>query len=131
MTGSASRRSLLCDIAALPVLGGTALANPPSDLARACHWAIEHTAWINDPNSLDDAWSDERLDAELDRVNAIYKRAITEPSQSLSDLKAKAALMLDEIERNYRDFGDPEYDDERLTLTNLRKVIALEHGGFA
>ncbi len=119
MTGLPSRRALLCGLAALPVMGGAALAVPTSDLARACDWAVRHREAVNQMHDL----TDDELDAEIDRMGAVFERAITEPSAGLSDLAAKARLLLDDLIEGGK--ADSVHADERLTVAVLKEVIAL------
>ncbi|TXN15870.1 hypothetical protein FV219_01485 [Methylobacterium sp. WL122] len=119
MKHSLSRRGLTFGLAALPLAGAASVASAPSNLAQACDWAIQHRAWLN-VAGLDD----EGLDREMGRLNAVFSRAIAEPSREPRDLSAKARMLLDDmIEGGHGD--EDEHDDVRLTLVILREVIAL------
>ena len=126
MSALASRRDTLATLAgflAVPVAAAPALAVQPSDLARACDWAVGHMAWINDPRHPDKEWPDERLEAEIDRFDAVLRRAADEPSTSLTDIRAKARLILTD---RVGDLTDPEAPDfDRALLALLKEVIAL------
>ena len=76
--------------AALPL----STATSPSDLARTCDWGAAHMGWINDPRHADDQWPDERVAAEIARVDAIVERVADQPSQNIGDMAAKARLLL-------------------------------------
>ena len=124
MKGPASRRVILCGLATLPTLTVPAVAVPvPSDLARACDWAVQHSIWINDPSHPDKEWPDERLHAEVAKVTAVYDIAIATPSTGLPDIKAKCRLLLDEYEKLVGD--GVEEQDILLAVTIMREVIAL------
>lgn len=122
---SANRRGFLGGLAAMPALSLPAFADPPkSDLARACLWAVDHRTWI-DETSQRENWNDERLDKEIDRVDAVFTRAINEPSADLREVAAKASLALEDYER-FTAQSDSNLDDgERIVLTVLREIIAL------
>src|SRR4051812_31575037 len=90
MTAS-TRRAALGAILAAPLTGGAVMALPsgtvasPSDLARACDWAVEHRSWLC-RTSLAEDWDDDRMEVESDRHEAVVVRAATEPSKSPADL---------------------------------------------
>ena len=129
MTAS-TRRAALGSILAAPLTSGAVMALPsgspppvaPSDLVRACDWAVRHRAWINTA-AIAEHWDDDRLDFESDRHEAIVKRAAAEPSRGPADLAAKARLPLDE----WTSTGllKSTYGDERLAATILQEVIKL------
>ena len=130
MSGPTSRRTLLCGLAMLPAMpGGVALAAHPSSLAQACLWAVERREWI-DTTARSEGWNDERLDEEIDKVEEIFTRLLTEPSVSLADLNAKAQLALEDLLRFAQPFDDPADNapldrGEQIAVTVLREVIAL------
>lgn len=128
MTGPASRRSFVVGLAALPTLTLPTLAVPAtSDIARTCHWAVEHRAWIDaTPASI--GWTDEQLAAETSRVDAVITRAIEEPSANLRDLHAKATLALQDFELFNAAPGDEIDDGTRIVLTVLREIVAMGAG---
>ena len=130
MTAPSSRRALLCGLAMLPAAPASlALAAPPSSLAQACLWAIEQRAWI-DAAAGSENWTNERLDEESGKADAIFSRAIEEPSAGLADLNAKARLALEDFLRFAQPMNDPDEnpaldDGQRIVVTVLREVIAL------
>ncbi|MCJ2092187.1 hypothetical protein MKK67_06710 [Methylobacterium sp. J-072] len=121
MTAPASRRGLILGLAALPLAGGAAIAGP-SDLARACDWGVSHLAWINNPAPDDRDWPDERLEADLDRVDDVLNRVADEASASLSDLAAKARIVL---ASDGQHLSMSHHDADRALLTLLREVVVL------
>ena len=122
MTAPASRRGLILGLAALPLVGGAAVASRPSELASACDWAVGQRDWINEASDLED-WDDPKLDAECERHEAVIIRAIEEPSKAPGDLAAKARLLLQDLMAGGT--GQSPYNDDKLTLVVLREVIAL------
>lgn len=92
-----TRRAALGAILAAPLTSVSVVAGP-SDLAGACDWAVAHVAWINSNNEPSEAWPDERLDAELARVDAVLDRVAVEPAYGFRDLAAKAQILLCEWE---------------------------------
>ena len=108
---------LILGLAALPLAGRSAIA-APSDLARACEWAIGHRAWICDASL-----SDEAVEVESDRHEDVIRRAIAEPSKVLGDLSAKARLILDDLSGN--ELFDSPYNDDRLIVVVLREAASL------
>lgn len=123
MTAS-TRRAALGAILAAPLVSVPAVAVPPSSLADACLWASKHRAWI-DLTASDERWTDERLDAESSRVDAVITRAITEPSRTWAELAAKASLALEDYERFTALPGTELDDGERIVLTVLREAAGL------
>lgn len=123
-----SRRGILSALAAIPSVGVPALAYAavaaPSDLGQACLWATSHRGWI-DVVALGEDWGDDRLSAECRRVDDVITRAILEPSASLSDVRAKACLALEDFERFSVVPGEPMDDGDRIVLTVLREIVAL------
>lgn len=96
----------------------------PADLADACLWAIRHRSWI-DRTAGEEGWPDRRLDAELDKANAVFARAIREPSASPREITAKAALALEDFER-FTIRSNPTPDDgTRIVHTVLREVVGV------
>ncbi|SDO59774.1 hypothetical protein SAMN05216360_12926 [Methylobacterium phyllostachyos] len=127
LRGSLNRRTVVAGTVAaavpLPALAATvAPAAVPSDLARACDAAVAHLAWINNPAHPDDAWPDERLEAELDKAEDVVWRAANEPAASLDDLSAKARLLIADSGQH---LGWSKFAGDRATLTLLREVTAL------
>lgn len=123
---AATRRDTLATLAgflAVPVAAAPALATRPTDLARACDWAVGHMAWINGGSPLSERWTDEWLEDEIDRFDAVLERAATEPSTSLADIQAKARLILSDRAGDLNDAEAPHY--ERALLALLKEVIAL------
>ena len=98
---------------------------PPSDLAAAC---IERVERARLRGAASRSWTDEELDAELDLDDAVFRRAIEEPSAGPRDLAGKAALMLDDLNRFRPEHLHPT-DDFRLMRVILREAIAM--GGQA
>ncbi len=114
-----TRRAALGAILAAPLASVPALAAPTSDLAAVCNAAAARWAWVKDPKNPEDAWPDERMDAEIDRFMIVVQRSIQEPSQGLRDLAAKARLMIAE-----HDDGD-KYQGHRALIALLNEVVAL------
>ncbi|KQT17718.1 hypothetical protein ASG40_16995 [Methylobacterium sp. Leaf399] len=96
----------------------------PSDLARACVWAIRRRAEINRQCSAE-GWCDEQLDRECQKVDDVFTRAIQEPSQGLGDIIAKAQLALNDYECFTAYPGAGLDDGKRIVLTVLREVAQL------
>lgn len=127
---ASTRRAALGAILAAPLTGGAVMALPsdspqpvaPSDLVQACDWAIQHRALICSA-ALTKDWDDARVGLETDRHEAVVVRASTEASQTLSDLAAKARLLLDEWASD--GLLESPYGDERLAATILQEVIEL------
>ena len=127
MTASTRRAAigaiLAAPLASVPAVAAiTAKTEIVSDLAASCVWAEGHLRWINDPTQPLDDWPDERVDAELDRVDAVMDRAAKEPAASLPDLAAKARIVLASYEDHLRT-SDIIADSALHTV--LREVIAL------
>ena len=128
MTAS-TRRAALGAILAAPLASVPAVAAHRSDLAEACLWAVKHVDYINTA-AIAECWDDDRLHDEGDLSDAVIDRAIAEPSQSLSDLQAKAQLCLKDFSDHAMPFRG-QHDEsgldvgERLILTVLREVISL------
>lgn len=127
MTAS-TRRAALGAILAAPLAGSAVAASPfkvgenpsPTDLARACDWAIAHMDWINHNDEPLEAWPDERTNAEIARFDAVVARVADEPSLDKADLKAKARIL-------FKDWaacmdGHTPATHERALLTFLREV---------
>ncbi|WP_267422815.1 hypothetical protein [Methylobacterium sp. GC_Met_2] len=126
---ASTRRAALGAILAAPLASVPACAARTSDLARSCEWAADH--WLGlDARCHAEKWDDDKLDAEADLYNAVFRRALAEPSGSLADLKAKARLCLVDVEaqlfpmRNMAENDEPD-EGERMVLTVLQEVIAL------
>lgn len=127
MRGSLSRRTVVAGTvaAAVPLPALAATVTPvaaPSDLARACDAAVAHLDWINNPAHPDDAWPDERLEAELSKAEDVVWRAANEPAASLDDLSAKARLLIADSGQH---LGGSKFAGDHATLTLLREVTAL------
>lgn len=118
MTAS-TRRAALGAILAAPLASVPVVAAPSSDLAVACNAAAERYTWVKDPRQPDSLWTDELMDAEIDRFCAVVERSIREPSQGPRDLAAKARLMIAE-----HDDGD-KYQGHRALIALLNEVVAL------
>lgn len=118
MTAS-TRRAALGAILTAPLASVPAIAAPTSDLAAACFAAAERWEWVKDPRQPIEAWPDERMDREIDRVCAVIERSIQEPSVSLRDLAGKARLMIAE-----HDDGD-QYQGHRALIALLRELVTL------
>lgn len=97
---------------------------PPTNLAEACLWAIKHRAWIDGELKASD-WSDERFDAESAKTNAVFTRAINEPSANLREITAKAALALEDFERFTLLPGRKLDDGTRIVHTVLREIVGV------
>ncbi len=95
------------------------------DLADAC---IEQVArldhWDANPGSLTEAQGD----AEMERWEAVFRRAIETPSAGLRDLAGKAHLMLADLER-FHPLKEVSTDDACL----MRVILAetMRFGGLA
>lgn len=122
LRGSLSRRTVVAGTVAAAVPLPALAAAAPSDLARACDAAVAHLAWVNNPASPDDAWPDTRLEAELQKADAVVWRAANEPAASLDDLSAKARLLIADSGEH---LGGSKFAGDRATLTLLREVTAL------
>ena len=96
----------------------------PADLADACLWAIRHRSWI-DRTAGKEGWPDRRLDAEIDKASAVFTRAIREPSTSLREIMAKAALALEDFERFTLNPAPTPDDGTRIVHTVLREVVGV------
>ena len=128
MTSPASRRTLLCGLAAVPALTVLGAALPgPSTLASTCDWAIQHTYWINATSTLGEGWTDAKMAEEMSLYWQAFDHVAEQPSGGLNDIQAKARLALHEI----TDAGELEYANPGLALAAavLREIIAL--GGTA
>jgi len=134
---ASTRRAALGAILAAPITGGVVMALPsgsaavtvPTDLARACEWATAHWAGIS-PRCRAEDWDDDKLDAEMDLYDAVWDRALAEPSFNPADLKAKARLCLQDYLAHTFPFTDPAMnkapdDLERMVITVLQEVIEL------
>ena len=129
---ASTRRAALGAILAAPFTGVAVMALPsgspspiaPADLAQACRWAVQHRDWI-DNTACREPWTDDQLDAEIDKVDLVFTRAIEEPSRDLHDLVAKAQLALEDYERFTALAGSKLDDGERIVHTVLREVIKL------
>lgn len=118
------RRGVLLGLIALPWLAvpvaGTAAAL--SKIGQACEWACRHREWI-EMAVRSESWDDARLDAEMDRVDAVFARAVAEPSRSLADLSAKARLVLPDLVESMADVHD--FPDGLLSVAVLRELAAF------
>jgi len=134
---ASTRRAALGAILSAPITGGAVMALPsgsaavtvPTDLARACEWATAHWAGIS-PRCRAEDWDDDKLDAEMDLYDAVWDRALAEPSLNPADLKAKARLCLQDYLAHTFPFTDPAMnkapdDLERMVITVLQEVIEL------
>ncbi|GJE57404.1 hypothetical protein [Methylobacterium thuringiense] len=124
MSTATSRRGIVRGFIALPLVGGAAAAAPLSDLAIACDWAWRRRIAI-DKLVYAENWSDERFEEESQMIDAVFSRAIKEPSRNHQDIAAKARLALEDYERFTAIPGDPHDDGERIVLTVLREAAAL------
>ncbi|MCJ2054675.1 hypothetical protein [Methylobacterium sp. J-070] len=100
---------------------------PPMDLAQVCDQAVIDWNAIQ-PASRAEHWGDEQLDEALNAYDAVFQRAIDEPSRDLAEVRAKARLLLHGlIEHTCHDPSDEATltVDERLTRVVLRKVANL------
>lgn len=126
---TSTRRAALGAILAAPLASVPAVASASSDLARACLWAIEQTNFINTTAGAEH-WDDDRLDAEIEKYDAVFSRALMQPSANMADLVAEARLCLHDFEaqnfpfHNDEDNGEPD-DGVKMVLTVLREVITL------
>lgn len=127
MTAS-TRRAVLGAILAAPLAGGAVMVSPakahlaPSDLARACDWAIANVDWVNNNGEPLEAWTDERVNTELARVDDVLDRIVDEPARDQDDLRAKARLLLKEWGSCLD--GHRLHPHERALLTFLREVAS-------
>jgi hypothetical protein len=117
-----TRRAALGAILAAPLASVPAVAAPPSDLARACDWAIAHVNWINTNDEPLEAWPDGRVDGELARVDAVLDRIADEPAGDRADFRAKARLLL--MEWGACLDGHKLHPHERALMTFLREAAS-------
>lgn len=96
----------------------------PADLAEACLWAVRHRAWIDGELKASE-WSDEKFDGESAKTNAVFTRAINEPSANLREITAKAALALEDFERFTLLPGRKLDDGTRIVHTVLREIVGV------
>ena len=96
----------------------------PTDLADACLWAVRHRAWIDGELKASE-WSDEKFDVESAKTNAVFTRAINEPSANLREITAKAALALEDFERFHLPPGHDHDDGTRIVHTVLREIVGV------
>ena len=122
MTAPASRRALLCSLAALPALSVGAVASEPSTLAGTCDWAVQHGQWINATCSTQH-WEDAKLTEENSRYWQAFDHVAEVPSMGLCDIQAKARLALHEM----TDAGELENANPGFALVAavLREITAL------
>lgn len=107
-----------------PANEATPEAAAHADLAAACDQAVLDWRAIQ-PKSRAENWGEAQLDEALDAYGAVFKRAIHEPSHTLSETQAKARLLLHDLrEHEGRDEGE-EHDDKRLMRVVLREVAGL------
>ena len=118
----ASRRAMLCGVAALPGLNVQTLSGP-SVLAQECDALVQRTEWLDAPENTRD-WTDEDWEREFDANSLVFERAATEPSRNEYDRAAKAKLALGDYLRFHPEKLGWE-EGERLMVTVLREVIAL------
>lgn len=103
-------------------------ATEPTALAHACNQAV--TDWNGiQPKSRAEHWGDEQLDEALGAYDAVFRRAINEPSRDMAELQAKARLLLHDL-IEHTTGHDPSDEatltvDERLTRVVLREVAGL------
>lgn len=100
----------------------------PSELAQACDQAIVDWNAIQ-PASRAEDWGDEQLDETLNDYDAVFKRAIDEPSRDVADIQAKSRLLLHDLIAHTTGY-DPSDEttlsvDDRLTRVVLREIAAL------
>ena len=119
---ASTRRAALGAILAAPLASVPAAASVPSDLARACEWGVAHLAWINENDEPHEAWPDERLHRELDRVDDVLWRVADEPARDRTDLVAKVRLIL-ASDGEMLSLSDSA--DDRALSTVLQEVLAL------
>jgi hypothetical protein len=101
----------------------------PAGLADACLWAVRHRAWIDQELKGPVEWSDERFDAESGKVNAVFARAIEEPSTGTREIAAKASLALEDYERFVMSLPGKHDDGQRIVHTVLREAAGLSTSG--
>lgn len=131
MSVLASRRALLGSIAALPALAVAASANlapalatvNQSPLARVCHRTVARCQWLDVAENVADL-SEEDWDIELALQGEVFDRAIAIPSHSIDDLRAKAALALDDLDRFHPESEERD-PGQHLIAVVLKEVIAL------
>jgi len=128
-TPAPSRRQFFSSAAG----AGLAAAGPPiftvagtTAMVEACNYAINHTAWMDQRVSIE-RWSDARFALEAGKAEAVFIRAINEPSKGLPDLLAKARLSLSDRDRFCSDTDELD-NGERLSLVVVREVVALLGG---
>ena len=94
-----------------------------SPLARCCHRTAARWQWLdvhdNVAGMTDEDW---KIEAALQ--NEVFDRAISLPSHSLDDLKAKATLALDDLDRFHPE-NEGRDPGQRLIAVVLKEVIAL------
>ena len=122
-----TRRSIVAGsvAAAVPLPALAVHVTVTSDLARACDAGVAHLAWVNDSGEPLDSWRDDRLTAELDKVEGVLWRVADEPATSLDDISAKARLI---HASDGEVLGLSDFAGDRATVTLLREVIALAPG---
>lgn len=126
---ASTRRATLGAILAAPLATVSAAAAAPSDLARACVWAIGQTNYINDTAGAEH-WDDDRLDEEVEKYDAVFTRALMQPSADMQELVAKARLCLHDFEAQNLPFPDSQESEDlddlaKMVMTVLREVITL------
>ncbi|MCJ2068527.1 hypothetical protein MKK75_06865 [Methylobacterium sp. J-030] len=99
-----------------------------ADLAQAWDQAVIDWNGIQ-PKSQAENWCDEQLDEALDAYDAVFRRAIDEPSRDMAELQAKARLLLHDL-IEHTTGHDPSDEatltvDEQLTRLVLREVASL------
>ncbi|WP_345821018.1 hypothetical protein ABC766_02520 [Methylobacterium fujisawaense] len=104
---------------AAPLASVPAIASPTSDLAEACNEAAKRWAYATDRRHPAELFTDEEIDVEINHCTTVLERCIQEPSQSFSDLAAKARLMIAE-----HDDGD-QFVGHRALIVLLKEVVAL------
>jgi hypothetical protein len=105
------------------------VVNEPADLAGACAWAIEQTHHINS-TAVTEHCDDDRLDDEVEKYNAVFTRALMQPSGDMLELVAKARLCLHDFEAQNLPFPDSVESDDlddlaKMVMTVLREMITL------
>ena len=87
-----------------------------------CDWAGVQAAWITTNDDPIETWPDQRLDAEMARVDDVLHRVAGEPASSHLDLAAKARLLRYDWEAALG--GHELHSGERALLTFLKEVSA-------
>ncbi|MCJ2033792.1 hypothetical protein [Methylobacterium sp. J-068] len=104
-----------------------AAAQPRSEMTDLADVCIEQVARLDHWDANTGSLTEEEGEAEMDRWNAVFRRAIETPSAGLRDLAGKAHLMLADLDR-FHPLKEEPTDDARLMRVILGE--ALIFGGL-